>query len=110
MGLLDGIVGGLAGATIVSSMQDFIQKHGGVHAIVEQFEKQGLGETVKSWVSTGPNRSIGTDEVHRVLGSDTVKQLAAKFGVSTDEVAAKIAQYLPQAVDKMTPTGELPKG
>jgi len=43
------------------------------------------------------------------FGSDTVKELAAKVGLSPDVLAAKLSQVLPQAIDKLTPTGAVPK-
>jgi uncharacterized protein YidB (DUF937 family) len=68
-----------------------------------------LGSTVKSWIGTGPNQPISPDEVHKALGPDLLQQLAAKSGLSVQDLAQKLAQVLPQAVDKMTPDGVIPK-
>ena len=59
MGLLNGVIGGVVGAGMVSVISGVIEKHGGVQGIVNQFEKNGLGETVKSWVGTGANHGAG---------------------------------------------------
>src|SRR5882672_9572040 len=64
MGLFDGLLGGVVGAGMVSVVSGILEKHGGVQGVVSEFEKKGLGETVKSWVSTGPNQAISPDEVH----------------------------------------------
>jgi uncharacterized protein YidB (DUF937 family) len=109
MGLLDGVMGGVTGAAMVSLVSNLIEKHGGVQGIVEQFEKQGLGPTVRSWVSTGDNHPISPDQVQQALGPDTLQQYAAKAGISVDELRQKLAQILPQAVDKMTPGGTVAK-
>jgi uncharacterized protein YidB (DUF937 family) len=109
MGLLDGLLGGVVGAAMVNVVNSVIEKHGGVQGIVKEFESKGLGETVKSWVSTGPNKSISPDQVQSVLGTDLLQQLAAKSGLSIDELKQKLAQVLPQAVDKLTPGGTIPK-
>jgi uncharacterized protein YidB (DUF937 family) len=77
--------------------------------LVKQFEQQGLGATVRSWVGTGTNESISPDQVHQALGADTIKDLAAKFGLSSDELAKKLSSVLPQAVDHLTPGGTVPK-
>ena len=82
-----------------------IEKHGGVQGIVAQLEQQGLGSTVRSWVGTGTNQPITPDQVHQAFGADTVKQLAAKVGISPEDLAAKLSQVLPQAIDKLTPGG-----
>jgi uncharacterized protein YidB (DUF937 family) len=68
-------------------------------------EQQGFGATVKSWVATGTNMPISADQIHAAFGSDVVKNLAAKFGMNPDELAAKLAEALPQAVSKLTPNG-----
>ena len=109
MGLFDGILGGVVGAGMVSIVSGILEKHGGVQGVVDQFEKQGFGATVKSWVGTGPNMPITSDQITHALGSDTLKQLAAKAGVSVEEISQKLAHLLPQAVDKLTPAGVVPK-
>jgi uncharacterized protein YidB (DUF937 family) len=43
-----------------------------------------------------------------VLGSETVKQLAARFNIPIDQLAAVLAQQLPKAVDSASPNGHLP--
>ncbi len=105
MGLLDGLIGGAVGAEMVSVVNGFIQKQGGVRGVVNQFEKQGLGSTVRSWVSGSENHPITADQVHRVVGYEKLQELGAKLGISPDEMAAKLSELLPKAIDKMTPRG-----
>jgi len=109
MGLLDGLLGGAVGAEMVTVVNGLIEKHGGIQGIVAQLEQQGLGGTVRSWVSTGVNQPITADQIHQAFGSDTVKQLAAKVGLTPQELAAKLSTVLPQAIDKLTPGGTLAK-
>lgn len=109
MGMFDGLLGGIVGAGMVSVVSNIIEKHGGVQGVVNEFEQKGLGATVKSWVSTGPNQPISPDEVHRVLGPDLLQQLAQKSGMSVQDLTQKLSQVLPQAVDTMTPNGTVPK-
>jgi uncharacterized protein YidB (DUF937 family) len=106
MGLLDGILGGVVGAGMTELVHGVIEKHGGVSGMVAELQAKGLGEAAKSWVGLGPNAAISPDQIHQVLGSDMVTQLAGKFGVSPDLVASKLAELLPQAIDKMTPDGK----
>ena len=110
MGLLDGIIGGAVGAEMATVVNGLIQKHGGISGIVQQFQAQGFGETVKSWVGTGPNQPISPDQLHQALGSDTMSQLAAKLGMSPQDLSAKLSTMLPQVIDKMTPAGVVPPG
>jgi len=109
MGMFDGLLGGIVGAGMVSVVNDILEKHGGVQGVVSEFEKSGLGATVKSWVGTGPNQAISPDEVHKVLGADLLEQLSKKSGLSVQELAQKLSQVLPQAVDTLTPGGAIPK-
>jgi uncharacterized protein YidB (DUF937 family) len=60
-------------------------------------------------VGTGANQPISADQIHQAFGSDTVKQLAAKVGMTPEDLAAKLSQILPQAIDKLTPGGVAPK-
>jgi uncharacterized protein YidB (DUF937 family) len=110
MGMLDGLLGGIVGAGMVSVVNDIMEKHGGLQGVVSEFEKNGLGPTVKSWVGTGPNQSISPAEVHRVLGPDLLQQLAAKSGLSVEDLTQRLSHVLPQAVDHLTPDGAIPKG
>jgi len=105
MGLFDGLLGGVVGAEMATVVNALIEKHGGVQGIVAQLEQQGLGGTVRSWVGTGGNLPITADQIHQAFGSDTVKELAAKVGMSPQDLAAKLSAILPQAVDKLTPGG-----
>jgi uncharacterized protein YidB (DUF937 family) len=110
MGLLNGVIGGMVGAGMVSVVNHILDQHGGVQGVVSEFEKQGFGPTVRSWVATGPNQPITAEQIHQVLGSGAMQELAAKAGMSVPELAAKLAQILPQAVDTLTPNGTVPKG
>lgn len=105
MGLFDGLLGGVIGGEMATVVNGLIEKHGGVQGIIAQLEQQGLGATAKSWVGTGANLPISADQIHAAFGSNVVKELAAKFGLNPDDLAAKLAQVLPQAVDKLTPNG-----
>ena len=108
MGLLDGVLGGVIGGEMATMVNSFIQQHGGVQGIVAQLEKQGLGSTVQSWVGTGANQPISPDQVHQAFGGGTLAQLAAKAGINPQELAQKLSQVLPTAIDKLTPEGKIP--
>jgi uncharacterized protein YidB (DUF937 family) len=108
MGLFDGVLGGVVGAGMVSVVNGIIEKHGGVQGIVNEFERNGLGPTVRSWVGTGPNEPVSAPDVHRVLGADLLQQLSAKTGLPVQELTEKLSQILPQAVDSLTPDGKIP--
>jgi uncharacterized protein YidB (DUF937 family) len=108
MSLLDGLLGGAIGGEMATVVNSFIQQHGGVQGIVSQFQKQGMGATVQSWVGSGPNQPISADQVHQVFGSGMIAQMAAKAGMNPQDLAQKLSQILPAAIDKLTPEGKVP--
>ena len=108
MGLLDGVLGGMVGAEVTHLIGGVIAQHGGLPGLISTFEQKGLGEVVQSWIGNGANLPITADQIHQVLGSQAVAQLAQKFGMSPHDLAQKLSEFLPKAVDQMTPNGVMP--
>ncbi|TIS83459.1 MAG: DUF937 domain-containing protein [Mesorhizobium sp.] len=61
-----------------------------------------------SWVSSGPNQPIEPKEVEAAIDDETLASLSMQTGLSRDELIARITRDLPEAVNKLTPNGELP--
>jgi uncharacterized protein YidB (DUF937 family) len=117
MGILDslessGILGQLGAAVLPAVLGEVMGSggQGGLNAIVAKLQQAGLGDIAKSWVGTGQNLPITADQLKQVLGSDAVRQLAAKYNIPIDQVAEVLAHQLPLAVDKASPDGKLPHG
>ena len=118
MSLLDQVVGALSGsqsggngdllATIMQLVND--PKHGGLQGLIQSFQQGGLGEVVNSWVATGPNLPVSAEQITSVLGGSSLQDIAAKLGMTTEQASGSLATILPQAVDMMTPNGQLPEG
>jgi len=119
MGLLDEIVGKAAGilggdkgeqSGLLGSVMEMLtgKESGGMAGLVQSFQEKGFGGIISSWIGTGENLPISADQIQQVMGSDVVQNLAAKFGISTEELSGKLAEFLPGAIDKMTPNGTLP--
>src|ERR1700730_9135469 len=60
---------------------------GGLSAIGPKLKQAGFGELGKSWIGTGQNLPITAEQLQQVLGSDTVKQLAARFNIPVDQIS-----------------------
>jgi uncharacterized protein YidB (DUF937 family) len=86
------------------------QQLGGLSGLVKQFAGQGLGNIVNSWVGTGANLPISSDQVKKGLGANLINELASKSGLSADDVTSHLTKLLPQVVDKLTPNGTIPQG
>jgi uncharacterized protein YidB (DUF937 family) len=93
-----------------SVMQMINNQPGGLSGLVQQFHDKGLGGLMSSWVGTGQNLPISADQLQHVLGSEQVKDIAAKAGISPDMVTSHLSQLLPMLIDKMTPSGQVPQG
>ncbi|MEK6634508.1 MAG: YidB family protein, partial [Nitrospirota bacterium] len=80
---------------------------GGLAGLVQTFQKNGLGDIVNSWVSTGKNLPVTPQQIQQGLGGDLLSQLATKAGISTEAAGTQLAGLLPDLVDKLTPTGKI---
>jgi uncharacterized protein YidB (DUF937 family) len=113
MGLFDDIVGGLAArdtqhAAIYDEVGKLVNQSGGVSGLAQQFEQKGLGGVMSSWIGTGANPPISGEQVLQVLGHDKIVAMAAKAGVSEQEITDGIGKLLPVVVNHLTPNGTVP--
>jgi len=115
MGILDslensGILGQLGAAVLPSVLSEVLGtgNQGGLNAIVAKLQQAGLGGQVNSWIGNGQNLPITADQIKQVLGSDVVRQLAAKYNIPVDQISEVLAHQLPLAVDQASPDGKLP--
>jgi len=120
MGLLDrfgDIAGSLLGnqqaqgSPLLKAVAQMLSSNstGGLSGLVQNFQNNGLGEIVSSWIGTGQNRAVSIQQIQSVLGSETIQRLASKVGISTNEVGNQLTQLLPNLVDKLTPDGQMPQ-
>lgn len=101
--LLKGGLGGLLGGGAAGGVLT-----GGLSDLLKQFQQNGHGEAVDSWVGTGPNKTIAPKDLANAIGSDRLDAVLAQTGMSRDDLLHALSQYLPQAVDRLTPQGRLP--
>jgi uncharacterized protein YidB (DUF937 family) len=119
MGLLDQVLGAAGamssqspdGANPLSGILNALNsQEGGLSGLVQAFENGGLGDVVKSWISTGQNLPVSAEQIRSVLGNDQVRQFASSMGIDPDQAASQLSQYLPQVVDQLSPNGSLSEG
>lgn len=80
----------------------------GISEIVDRFKRNGEGDTVDSWVSQGPNKTISPDRLERAIGPDVLSHLSRETGLSREDLLARLCRELPQTVDACTPEGRPP--
>lgn len=82
---------------------------GGLGDLLEQFRNAGQGRKADSWVSTGQNEPIHDNEMEQALGPDLLDALSRQTGLSRQELVRRLSQVLPETVDQLTPSGQLPR-
>jgi uncharacterized protein YidB (DUF937 family) len=114
MGILDEVkgMGGLLGGDhggMLSAVTDYINSPqvGGISGLQRIFQEKGLGGIVSSWIGTGQNLPISTDQLNNVLHCDALNQIASKFGLDPNMLQSAMTQLLPHVVDQMTPNGHV---
>jgi len=123
MGLLDALAGQVLGSLsqagderhdslieAIGGMLGDSRGGGGFGALVQAFEKQGLGDVVASWISTGRNLPISAEQLQSVLGNDQLASIARSSGFSPQEASGHLSELLPQVIDRLTPNGQAPAG
>jgi uncharacterized protein YidB (DUF937 family) len=86
----------------------WVQRNGGMGAVLDRFRQKGMGAQAQSWMSTGANEPIDEQSVQQVVGPEELRQMAQRLGVPEQEVAQAFAEIVPELVDHLTPQGELP--
>jgi len=74
---------------------------------LDELQKVGLGDAANSWIGSGQNQPVSPKQLSPALGSDIIKALAQRSGLS-EELTKQLSQILPGVVDKLTPAGRLP--
>ena len=83
---------------------------GGLGDLLAKFQQAGLGDAAASWVGSGQNQPVSGDQVEGALGADLLSQIARQIGLPQGETAGALSQMLPQVVDRLTPNGQVPEG
>jgi uncharacterized protein YidB (DUF937 family) len=132
MSLLNDVLGGLAGAAggqgggnVLSGLMglagggeqnnalnmamNLVNSYpGGIGGLLGAFQNGGLGEVASSWVGTGQNLPVSTEQLTSVLGNDQIQALAGQMGVSPEAATSSLASVLPGLIDKLSPDGNMP--
>ena len=129
MGILDTVLGGLLGGGaggnaspmggVLSSLLGGSQKGGmgmaqqggmagGLGGLMSSFEQAGLGHIAQSWVGNGANQPVSSQQLQSVFGEQQVQGMASQAGMAPNDFLSQLSQHLPNAVNGMTPNGQLP--
>jgi uncharacterized protein YidB (DUF937 family) len=101
--------GALGAGGLLAAAMGLVQSQGGISGLVAKLEQSGLGQHANSWVGGGPNMPVSGDQLTQALGAGALGQIAAKLGVSPAQAGATMAQILPELINHLTPSGQVPQ-
>lgn len=99
--------GGALLAMLLPLAMQWVQRNGGLGAVLGKFQQKGYSQEAASWVSTGENEALPQQAIDDVVGLDELSRLSQQLGVPQQEVANGLAQILPEVVHQLTPQGEV---
>jgi uncharacterized protein YidB (DUF937 family) len=113
---LGSVFGGLAGGNQAQSRNLLLQvallllqQNGGLESVLNRFRQGGLRQQADSWVGTGQNMNISTNELQQIFGSSTLRDLASQLGMPAEQAGSTMAQVLPELINQLTPQGRVPE-
>lgn len=118
MSILESILGSVLGggslnnSPLRSILASILSGEGGglpgLGGLLQQLTQAGHGDVANSWVGNGENRPIDPSALGQVFGQDRVNQWAQQTGMAPNDLLHQLSQFLPKAVDTMTPEGKVP--
>jgi len=113
MGFLDSILGSAVSSLddnelnspVLDGVLDLIKGEDGVRGVSEKLIAGGLGDKVASWVGLGDNETTDGTAIESALGSDKIREVAARAGIDEQSASEWIAKLLPSVINGMTPKG-----
>ena len=101
----DGTIYGTSGGAGLGGLGNM---SGGLGGLISQFQNAGLGNIAQSWVGNGANHPVSPDQLQNVFGQEQVQTMANQAGMQPGDFLSQLSQHLPNAVNGMTPNGQLP--
>ncbi|WP_312239662.1 YidB family protein [Pantoea sp.] len=112
MGLLDELFGssrGEQGSNLgqLHAIWNWVQEQGGIEVLLHKFQQGGLADVFASWIGTGANQKVSSDEIQSAFGQEELRSLADKLGTDVKCASGTLASLLPELIDRMSPQGRL---
>ncbi|GAA1314559.1 hypothetical protein GCM10009647_041550 [Streptomyces sanglieri] len=108
--ILGALLGALGGGQGGQGGQGGAGGGNALEGLIGMLTRSGLVDQAQSWVGTGENQPVSGAQIAEALPDETLRKVAQESGVSTEQAADQIARSLPTAVDRLTPSGEVPEG
>jgi len=93
-------------AAVLPLVLNWVQQQGGIGNVLSSLSNSGLGAQAQSWIGAGENHSVDPQAMSQIFSPDQIAQVAAKVGVSPEEVQNGLATVLPHVINQLTPNGD----
>jgi len=80
---------------------------GNLAGLVQHLSTGGLDQEVKTWLGTGENMPVNSEQMRGALGDEHVQKIGQQAGIPAERILQILAQYLPAAIDRASPNGKL---
>lgn len=82
---------------------------GGLGDLLGSFRNAGHSEVADSWVNPAvATQGLRPDQVEQAIGAENLAELSQQTGLTREELIERLAKAIPQAVDTLTPNGQMP--
>ncbi|MDX8493770.1 YidB family protein [Mesorhizobium sp. VK22B] len=82
---------------------------GGLGGLLDKLKDAGHGGVADSWVGTGQNQPINSNDLGAAIGPQVIREIAQRTGLNEQELLQQLSTALPGIVDKLTPNGQIPQ-
>jgi len=111
--LMETYLGAMAQGTqgqVIKALITLMANHDGVDelkSLLLDFEKNGMGDAVQSWLGVGANTPITAEAVEQAIGQQRLQKIAETAYLTIPETAENLAIVLPELINKVSRDGEL---
>ncbi|MGE4373601.1 MAG: YidB family protein [Xanthobacter sp.] len=113
-GLLNTALSGGLGDALPGMVNNALAKteFGNLEGLVTALQNNGLGDQVSSWLSSGTNMDVSTQQIIDAIGAERLASIGGAVGLPPETLGDLLSQHLPRLIDKLSPNGtlELPQG
>ncbi|MEJ6022407.1 YidB family protein [Ramlibacter sp. PS4R-6] len=99
---------GMLLAMLLPFAMQWVQRNGGIGAVLDNFRQKGYQKQAQSWVDTGDNEPIEAEAVNNIVGREELSRIAQRLGVPEGDVAEAFAEILPEMTNQLSPEGDVP--
>jgi uncharacterized protein YidB (DUF937 family) len=110
LGAFDSVPGSIptkAGRLLPALLDQMRAYPGGMAGFIAALRQGGLGDVVSSWLGTGPNRAVSSEQLRQAMEPGMLQAITRQSGEEDEGVLQSLTTLLPLVIDKLSPDGTL---